>query len=343
MAFIKNTCCWLNEHFAPSPNCYEKATGIEAICIACPDDITLAIELAADSLCTNGYVSGISIPNLNFGFTTYELAVEEGQDLLEQLNFVLETSALDTLEQLIFTLQVDNPNHLCQIRSMVGKELVVIIKLKNKTGDFQFMIVNGGGGMKVTEINGGVKKQHYEVTLSGDPNIPSLFIDAGSLALTEDLIDDIKVPDCWSNTCQPAFWRGSNDDLYLTESIPTNTTNDPLQLPNIQTFTATELSVDYKVYFPCNSTGISLTISVTTTFGGTLSSESITIPLVEEVLPAGSIVDGCTLTEDVCVYIVENSTIDITLWGLDPATTDYNVGITAFTSCGKTGAVIFWR
>lgn len=196
MAFYLNGCCWINENWVvDTANCPEKATDIEEMWLVCPDDMTIAIETGAETLCEKGYISGwvfASDPAAPppDGLAAYTFANDDGQDLSEVLTFD-DTSALKELnETLVWTLCADTPDKLCQLRSMIGKEVAAVIKLKAKTGDFQYMMVNPLGGMKITSIDGSIKKGYYDVTLAGEPNCLSLFIDAGGIAATETLIDN---------------------------------------------------------------------------------------------------------------------------------------------------------
>jgi len=188
--FFKNDCCWINEVFSPS-ECLNKATDIESACLACPDDFLISIESGADGECENGYVSNITLDSGQTGFYTYDFAVKKRQDFSEVLNYDSQTAKIEDDEKVIFTLCADTPDKLCQLRSMQGREIAFILKLKDKTGDYQFVIVNALGGMKVTEINGAIKQGFYEVTVSGKPNARAMFIDAGGISATEDLVDSV--------------------------------------------------------------------------------------------------------------------------------------------------------
>lgn len=147
---------------------------------------------------------------------------------------------------------------------------------------------------------------------------------------------------CWGDLCLPAFLM--SDGELLTSNVPINETNDLGQLPNITTFTATDLTLDATVYFPCDSVGAIITVLVLTTLGGQATPPiSITVNTTEITLDKGDIINGCTTETGVCVWETIIPNIYLTGLGLTPTILDYNVVVVAETDCGSNQATVYWR
>jgi len=173
----EDLCCELSQGISASVNCDKRIGGITDVRIACVkyiDSLTVEAENAATD---PGAISAITIVDPAGGAVTapfYSVAVRNKfAGFSFDYTFDEDTGSVVFNESVDFEITAFDDTTFVSIREMIGQEVAVIFKLRGETGDQNYYLAGGLGGLRINQIQGGTGTDaavQTSFTISGESN-----------------------------------------------------------------------------------------------------------------------------------------------------------------------------